>query len=84
MSTVLRMENVGKDKDVILFYGINPFNEAPVLRCKVLYMIEHGKNLRNPNTIVDTWDVIGCGSSYYYSHIQDTGEIVYKSAVFND
>ena len=47
-------------------------------------MLEQGKNLRNPNTIVDTWDVIGCGSSYYYSHIKDTGEIVYKSAIFNE
>lgn len=84
MCTILRMENVGENKDIILFYGVNPFNEAPILRHKVRYMLEQGKNLRNPNTIVDTWDVIGCGSSYYYSHIKDTGEIVYKSAIFNE
>ena len=50
MCTILRMENVGESKDVVLFYGV----------------------------------VIGCGSSYYYSHIKDTGEIVYKSAIFKE
>ena len=84
MCTILRMENVGENKDIILFYGVNPYNEAPILRHKVRYMLDQGKNLRNPNTIVDTWDVIGCGSSYYYSHIKDTGEIVYKSAIFKE
>lgn len=84
MCTILRVENVGKNKDTLLFYGVNPFNEAPILRHKVHYMLEQGKNLRNPNTIVDTWNVISCGSSYYYSHVKDTGEIVYKSAIFKE
>ena len=45
MCTILRMENVGESKD---FIGVNPFNEAPILRHKVRYMLEQGKNLRNP------------------------------------
>ena len=40
MCTILRMENVGESKDVVLFYGVNPFNEAPILRHKVHYMLE--------------------------------------------
>ena len=45
MSTVLRMENVGENRDVLLFYGINDMYEVAVLRQKITYLISSGKKL---------------------------------------
>ena len=84
MCTILRMENVGENKDVLLFYGINDMYEVAVLRQKITYLVGSGKKLENANTLVETCDVLDCGSTYYYSHTQDTGELVFKSAIFKE
>lgn len=75
----LRMENVGQNKDLVYFYGVNTMNETAILRQRITCILNDRKNLENE--VIKTWDVLDEGTTYVYSHTQEDGTLIFKNAI---
>jgi hypothetical protein len=73
---ILKMENVGAEKQKVAFYDIQPVEDGNLLRRLVTSILDDKKNLQNEP--IDTWRYYEHGDIYYYAGVNDEGYIAYK------
>ena len=73
---ILKMQNIGVNKQKVAFYDVQPGEDGVLLRSLVTNVLDTKKNLENEP--IDTWRYYEQGNIYYYSGIDDEGYITYK------
>lgn len=76
---ILKMQNVGMDKQKVAFYDVQPGEDGALLRRLVTNILDTKKNLENEP--IDTWRYYECGDVYYYSGMNDEGYITYTKKI---